>query len=250
MALRITLLGIATLEAQISVHANRYKDGSSADFHPMPTDLKTPPRTRLLIADDHESVRRGLRFVLSGTPDFEVVGEADSVASTLSAIERLAPDIVVLDFTLGDENGGLVLDALASKPHAPRVLMLSMEDERVVGSEMTRRGAAAYLMKHVPTSEILAQLRKIRGTLSAGRREAGNDSASTAVEQVAALTPREREVLLRLKDGLASKAIARHLGIAAKTVDVHKHRLRQKLGLQSDLELARYAALFAAKEPD
>jgi DNA-binding NarL/FixJ family response regulator len=199
----------------------------------MPND-PNQARTRLLIVDDHESVRRGLRFVLSGTPDFEVVGEADSVATTLSEIERLSPDIVVLDFTLGDENGGGVLDALASKPNAPRVLMLSMEDERVVGSEMTRRGAAAYLMKDVSTSEILAQLRTIRDTIH----------APVLAEQAAIFTAREREVLLHLKEGLASKAIARCLGISAKTVDVHKFRLRQKLGLESDLELARYAALF------
>lgn len=208
----------------------------------------TPVRTRLLIVDDHESVRRGLRFVLSGTPDFEVVGEADSVATTLRAIEQLEPEIVVLDFSLGDENGGLVLDALASKPKAPRVLMLSMEDERVVGSEMTRRGAAAYLMKHVPTSDILAQLRKIRSTINAAPADPGEVPAPRPTEHVASFTRRERDVLLHLKDGLASKAIARRLGISAKTVDVHKYRLRQKLGLQSDLELARYAALFVSSE--
>ena len=209
-----------------------------------------PVRTRLLIVDDHESVRRGLRFVLSSTPDFEVVGEADSVATTLSAIERLAPEIVVLDFTLGDENGGLVLDALASKPQAPRVLMLSMEDERVVGSEMTRRGAAAYLMKHVPTSEILTQLRKIRTTISATPPDLRQAEVRSPAEQPANLTGRERQVMLHLKDGLASKEIARRLGISAKTVDVHKYRLRQKLGLQSDLELARYAALFGTRGPN
>jgi DNA-binding NarL/FixJ family response regulator len=214
----------------------------------MPTSVN-PVRTRLLIADDHESVRRGLRFVLSSTPDFEVVGEADSVATTLSAIERLAPDIVVLDFTLGDENGGLVLDALASKPHAPRVLMLSMEDERVVGSEMTRRGAAAYLMKQVPTSEILAQLRKIRNTIDATPADVREAEPPLPAGLTAILTGRERDVMLHLKEGLASKAIARNLGISAKTVDVHKYRLRQKLGLQSDLELARYAALFGTKRP-
>ena len=209
-----------------------------------------PVRTRLLIVDDHESVRRGLRFVLSSTPDFEVVGEADSVATTLSAIEQCAPEIVVLDFTLGDENGGLVLDALASKPQAPRVLMLSMEDERVVGSEMTRRGAAAYLMKHVPTSEILAQLRKIRTTITATPPDSRQAEVRSPAEQPANLTGREREVMLHLKDGLASKEIARRLGISAKTVDVHKYRLRRKLGLQSDLELARYAALFGTKGPN
>jgi DNA-binding NarL/FixJ family response regulator len=215
----------------------------------MPISLN-PVRTRLLIADDHESVRKGLRFVLSSTPDFEVVGEADSVATTLGAIERCAPEIVVLDFTLGDENGGQVLDALASKPDAPRVLMLSMEDERVVGSEMTRRGAAAYLMKHVPTSEILAQLRKIRNTINATPAALREAQAPLPARQLTNVTDRERDVMLHLKEGLASKAIARHLGISAKTVDVHKYHLRQKLGLQNDLELARYAALFGTKGPN
>jgi DNA-binding NarL/FixJ family response regulator len=194
-----------------------------------------PIRARLLIADDHESVRLGLRALLTRTPDFEVVGEAHSVETTLRAIDAFAPDILVLDFALGEESGAQVLDALAARSDAPKVLMLSMEDERVVGAEMKRRGAAAYVMKHAPTSEILAALRKIR---------------TSAVESVSPpLTRREQEVLVGLKHGLASKAIARRLAISAKTVDVHKHRLRRKLGLRTDMELARYAALFADRSP-
>jgi two-component system, NarL family, response regulator NreC len=203
-------------------------------------------RTRLVIADDHEAVRRGLKFVLTAAPDFEVVGEADSVAATLHAVEALAPDIVVLDFTLGDENGGLVLDALASKPEAPRVLMLSMEDERVVGAEMRRRGAAAYLMKHVSTAEILAQLRKIRGGMAVAPSASRAERAQSRPRLSPTFTRRELEVMRSLKEGRASKAIARQLGISATTVDVHKHRLRKKLGLRGDVELARYAALFMA----
>jgi DNA-binding NarL/FixJ family response regulator len=205
-------------------------------------------RTRLLIADDHESVRRGLRFVLSGAPDFEVIGEADSVPATLRAIDALAPDIVVLDFMLGDENSSVVLDALSLKQDAPGVLMFSMEDERVVGREMTRRGAAAYLTKDASTSEILAQLRKIRNTRRT-RQEPRAEHASPPAADAIALTRREREVLLLLRKGLPGKSIARRLSISAYTVDVHKHRLRQKLGLRTDLELARYAALFAEDQP-
>src|SRR5579862_1320581 len=101
--------------------------------------------TRLLIVDDHESVRAGLRFLLSGEPDFQIVGEASSVATALRAIDELTPDVVLLDFGLGAENGDVVLDVLATRPNPPRVVMLSMEDERVVGQEMARRGAADYI---------------------------------------------------------------------------------------------------------
>jgi DNA-binding NarL/FixJ family response regulator len=193
-----------------------------------------PTRTRLLIADDHESVRMGLRFLLSVTPDFEVVGESDSVATTLEAIDRLSPDVVVLDFNLGNDTGATVLDAVAMRPNPPRVLMLSMEDSGVVGSEMARRGAAGYVTKDAPTSEILSALRKIRNTTHStpGRAQS--------------LTRRERDVLFCLKTDQSSKAIGRRLTISAKTVDVHKHRLRQKLGLQTELDLVRYAALFVA----
>jgi DNA-binding NarL/FixJ family response regulator len=205
--------------------------------------------TRLLIVDDHASVRAGLRFLLSGETDFEIVGEAHSVATALRAIEELAPDVVMLDFGLGAENGDRVLDALASRPNPPEVLMLSMEDERVVGQELARRGATAYVMKQAPTAEILAALRRIRDALMA------KSSGDTTVQPLPVsrgvtlrLTKREREVLLLVKSGLPSKSIARALNISDKTVDVHKHQLRRKLKLRTDLDLARHAALFVPDE--
>jgi DNA-binding NarL/FixJ family response regulator len=203
--------------------------------------------TRLLIVDDHESVRAGLRFLLSGETDFEIVGEAHSVATALRAIEELAPDVVLLDFGLGAENGDRVLDALAMRPNPPQVLMLSMEDERVVGQELARRGATAYIMKQEPTAEILAALRRIRSALLAKR--SGNTGEPLPVPQSVTprLTKREQEVLLLVKSGLPSKSIARRLNISDKTVDVHKHQLRRKLKLRTDLDLARHAALFVAE---
>jgi two-component system, NarL family, nitrate/nitrite response regulator NarL len=201
--------------------------------------------TRLLIVDDHASVRAGLRFLLSGETDFEIVGEAHSVATALHAIEELAPDVVMLDFGLGAENGDRVLDALASRPNPPEVLMLSMEDERVVGQELARRGATAYVMKQAPTAEILAALRRIRDALLA---KSHGDTVQPLPVVTPRLTKREQEVLLLVKSGLPSKSIARALNISDKTVDVHKHQLRRKLKLRTDLDLARHAALFVADE--
>ncbi|MBV8805013.1 MAG: response regulator transcription factor [Sinobacteraceae bacterium] len=207
--------------------------------------------TRLLIVDDHESVRAGLRFVLSGEPDFQIVGEASSVAAALRAIDELTPDVVLLDFGLGAENGDVVLDVLATRPNPPRVVMLSMEDERVVGQEMARRGAADYIMKQEPTAEILAALQRVRvSLLSVDVRGADIPGVPAPPAQTLppGLTKREREVLLLVKNGLPSKSIARALNISDKTVDVHKHQLRRKLGLRSDLELVRHAALFVTDE--
>jgi len=205
------------------------------EARPAPAERPTRP-TRLLIADDHESVRIGLKFLLTQESEFEVVGEASSVETTLYAIDALAPDIVVLDFGLGADTADRVLDVLAKRPNAPRVLILSMEDERVVGQELARRGAAGYVMKQSPTSEILAALRRIR--------EPAQSSAAPEVH----LTARQREVLLLVKEGLPSKIIARRLHISEKTVDVHKHQLRRKLGLRTDMELVRHASLFAARD--
>jgi DNA-binding NarL/FixJ family response regulator len=200
-----------------------------------PASVERP--TRLLIADDHESVRIGLKFLLAQESEFEVVGEASSVATTLYAIDALAPDIVVLDFGLGGDTADRVLDVLAKRPNAPRVLILSMEDERVVGQELARRGAAGYVMKQSPTSEIIAALRRIR-----------TPPQSREAPPEVHLTARQREVLLLVKEGLPSKIIARRLHISEKTVDVHKHQLRRKLGLRTDMELVRHAALFASKD--
>ena len=200
--------------------------------------------TRLLIVDDHASVRAGLRFLLSGETDFEIVGEAHSVATALRAIDDLAPDVVMLEFGLGAENGDHVLDALAVRPNPPQVLMLSMEDERVVGQELARRGATAYVMKQAPTAEILAALRHIRTALLAQR--SGDTVEPLPVSRIVTprLTKREQQVLALVKSGLPSKSIARVLNISDKTVDVHKHQLRRKLKLRTDLDLARHAALF------
>lgn len=203
--------------------------------------------TRLLIVDDHASVRAGLRFLLSGETDFEIVGEAHSVATALRAIDELAPEVVMLDFGLGAENGDRVLDALAARPDPPQVLMLSMEDERVVGQELARRGATAYVMKQAPTAEILAALRRIRSDLLAKRSGDGVEPLPVSRSGSPRLTKREQEVLLLVKSGLPSKSIARLLNISDKTVDVHKHQLRRKLKLRTDLDLARHAALFVTE---
>lgn len=204
--------------------------------------------TRLLIVDDHESVRAGLRFLLGGEPDFEIVGEAVSVPTALRAIEELAPDVVLLDFGLGAENGDRVLDALAKRANPPRVVMLSMEDKRVVGQELARRGAVDYIMKQEPTAEIVAALQRARQALLAAHPPPPPPATSAAASAAPTLTRREQEVLLLVKDGLPSKSIARRLNISDKTVDVHKHQLRRKLGLRTDIELARHAALFVGAE--
>jgi two-component system nitrate/nitrite response regulator NarL len=189
-------------------------------------------------------VRAGLRFLLSGEAEFEIVGEAHSVATALRAIEELVPDVIMLDFGLGAENGDRVLDALASRPNPPQVLMLSMEDERVVGQELARRGATAYVMKQAPTADILAALRSIRATLLAKRSGDTVEQLPVLRSDIPRLTKREQEVLALVKSGLPSKSIARLLHISDKTVDVHKHQLRRKLKLRTDLDLARHAALF------
>jgi len=212
-------------------------------------DLPSPNhRTRIVIVDDHASVRAGLRFLLSHESEFEIVGEAFSVDTALSTIEALKPEIVVLDFGLGAEHADRVLDALAAQPNAPQVLMLSMEDERVVGQELVRRGAAAYVMKQSPTAEILAALHRLRSARLAGEPGAGNAQPASTVPPTVRLTKREREVLLLIKEGLPSKTIARRLQISEKTVDVHKHHLRRKFHLQKEIELVRHAALFAAED--
>jgi DNA-binding NarL/FixJ family response regulator len=203
-------------------------------------------RARILLVDDHESVRMGLRFLLSKDPLFEVVGEASSVATALQALDTLTPDIVVLDFALGSEHAGTILDTLAERENAPRVMMLSMEDERVVGREMVRRGAMAFVAKHASGTVILQTLRQIHASLVSGDASAGVAVGEPKVAGAAALTQRERDVFRLLRSSLASKEIARRLCISEKTVDVHKHRIRRKLGLHSDWELARYAAMFGA----
>ena len=211
---------------------------------------------RILLVDDHEVVRIGLRQLIDAHDDLRVCGEATSVAEARTAIDLLKPDVVLLDLTLGEESGFDLLRSLDQLSYTPRVLVLSMFDESLYADDALALGARGYTMKDVPPEDLIRAVR----TIAAGgvflsdrlaqrvmrRVAAGREQGPAAQE---ALTPREQEVIELLGEALTTREIAARMGTAVKTVDSHKRNICEKLGLESAAELLRYAVVNARQRP-
>jgi DNA-binding NarL/FixJ family response regulator len=213
-----------------------------------------PGAVRILLVEDHEVVRIGLRQLIDSHPDLEVCGEAATVAEARSAIELLKPDVVLLDLTLGEESGFMLLRALDALAHAPRVLVLSMFDEALYADDALALGARGYTMKDVPPEDLIRAIRTVaaggvylsdRLTQRVMRRVAAGGDQVTVGQS--ALTPRELEVIELLGEARTTREIAARLGTAVKTVDSHKRNICEKLGLESAAELLRYAVVNASQ---
>jgi DNA-binding NarL/FixJ family response regulator len=196
--------------------------------------------TRVLIVDDHPVVRAGLRAFLDLQDDFEVIAEAGTVAAARERARMSAPDLILLDLELPDGSGLTLIDELAA---IGRVLVLtSFLDEGKVRQAM-RRGASGYLLKHAGPNALLDKVRAaVRGEMPLDP-EAVRALASPAIDPLADLTRRERQVLALMAQGLPNKRIASRLSISEKTVKTHAGHIFAKLGVDDRLQ-----AVLVAKE--
>lgn len=190
--------------------------------------------TRLLLVDDHPMVRDGLRARLADVAGFAVVAEAGDAQTALAAARSHRPDLVVMDVALRADSGIELTRALIAEHPGLRVLVLSMYDNPGYVSEAQRAGASAYVLKDSPAEAIIEALRRV----AAGEQVW---PASQAAGDGPHLTPREREVLGLLAEGLSSRQIGERLGMGVRTVETHRTHLRRKLGLDSAAALLRYA---------
>jgi two-component system, NarL family, nitrate/nitrite response regulator NarL len=201
-----------------------------------------PPSVRLMLVDDHRLVREGLRARLEAVSGFLVVAEADSAEAALEAARQAAPDVVLMDVGLrGGANGIAATRALRALAAPPCVLMLSMHDNPAVVREALAAGASGYLLKDSPAEELVLA---IRAAMAGGTHIAADLASSMAAAPArggASLTPREREVLALIAEGLTSKDIGERLGMGVRTVETHRTSLRRKLDLPSPAALVRYA---------
>ena len=193
-------------------------------------------RIRVLLVDDHQVVRQGLRAFLQLQPDVEVVGEAGGGEAAVAAAAAGRPDVVLMDLVMPDGDGVAAIRALAGAAPGARVLVLSSfaDDERVFAA--TQAGAAGYLLKDVDPDALAEAIREVHR----GRPVLHPDVAARLMRRVAdppagpatePLTPREQEVLRLVVEGYANKQIARRLLITEKTVKTHVSSILQKLGV-------------------
>jgi len=205
--------------------------------------------TDVLIADDHQIIREGLRSLLAKEPWVRVVGEAAEGRTAVRLARELAPDVIIMDVTMPDLNGIEATRQIVAEFPAIRILALSMHDDRRFVLEMLKAGAKGYLLKDCAFKDLVKAIRVVvanRIYLSSEVADilVQDYFASAASKESSASqtpSPRERAVLQLLADGENSHRIAESLHISIKTVETHRAQLMAKLKVRSVAELTKYA---------
>ncbi|HEX2784935.1 MAG TPA: response regulator transcription factor [Ilumatobacteraceae bacterium] len=198
---------------------------------------------RVLIVDDHHVVRQGLEQLLATAGDIEVVGTATNGLEAVEAVGALGPDVVLMDLSMPELDGVEATRQIAARYPSSRVLVLTSFSEQSRILEAISAGADGYLLKHSEPDEITAAVRSVhagdapldpkaaRAVLDAGRM----------LRETVALSEREREVLLLVREGLANKQIARRLGITERTVKAHLTKIFQRIDVTGRTQAAIWA---------
>ncbi|BDC52993.1 DNA-binding response regulator [Bryobacterales bacterium F-183] len=198
-----------------------------------------------MLADDHRMVRQGFRLILEAQEDLEVVGEAGSGREAVDMAKTLRPDVVVMDVTMPELNGIESTRRIREAEPMVRVLALSVHRDAVYVREIVRAGAEGYILKESADSELIAAVRAVaQGNSYLSPEVAGavlKDYRKHATNPLDLLSSREREILQQIAEGKTNKEIATLLNLSVYTVDGHRTRIMEKLGLHSVGELVRFA---------
>lgn len=204
---------------------------------------------RVLIADDHPVVRKGLRSLLEDEPEITVVGEAKDGTEALTEIERLKPDIAIVDMMMPGHNGLEVIRQAKKFYPAMHIIVLSMNSNDAYILEALKRGASGYILKETGPSELVQSVK----TVLAGQRYLSaqlpehllfsyNQTPDNHIKDpYETLTNREREILQLAAEGLTSVEIAERLCISRRTVELHRANFMEKLKLRHQTDLVRFA---------
>ena len=212
----------------------------------------------ILLADDHHIVRQGLRALLEAELDFHVLGEASDGLEALQQVERLQPDILLVDVMMPGLSGLEAARQVRDRFPKTQVVVLSMHSNEAYVLEALRNGAMGYVLKDSDATALVNAVREAY----AGRRYLSpplsdviidayvNRSRETALDVYDTLTNREREVLQLAAEGHTNADIASRLGISPRTVEIHRTNMMRKLGLHTEHELIRYALRRGILPPD
>jgi DNA-binding NarL/FixJ family response regulator len=212
---------------------------------------------RILIADDHEVVRHGLRSLVEAQPDWQVVGEAGDGRDAVEKVKKLKPDVVILDITMPELNGLEATRQILKLAPRTEVLILTMHESEQVAREVLSAGARGYLLKSdagrdlVNAVAALCQRKPFFTSRVSQMVLEGylHGPSEPARPQRDVLTPREREIVQLLAEGRSNKEVAARLNISAKTAETHRANIMRKLDLHSVTELVRFAVRNNIVEP-
>jgi DNA-binding NarL/FixJ family response regulator len=201
---------------------------------------------RTILADDHKMFRDGLRALIEKEQDIKVIGEAENGRTTVQLARELSPDVVVMDIGMPDLNGVEATRQIVTQCPSVRVIALSMHSDKRFVTEMLHAGASGYLLKDCAFQELAQAIRTVaRNQAYLSPRIAGvvvtDYAGRLPATKVAALTPREREVLQLLAEGKNTKEIASALNVSVKTVETHRAQIMERLDLHSVAELTKFA---------
>lgn len=207
-------------------------------------------KIKVLLAEDHTIVRKGIRSLLADDPKIEVVGEAEDGREAVEKVVSLSPDIVLMDITMPNLNGLEATRQIKKQFPEVKVLMLTMYTNEAYIFQVLQAGASGYLVKQSAPAELLSAIAAVhRGDtflspsiskkIVDGYLQKGMETAVTT--RYEKLTSREREILQLITEGCSNKEIAEKLTISVKTVGVHRNNLMEKLDIHNTTELVKYA---------
>ncbi len=205
----------------------------------------------IVLADDHQVVRQGLRVLLEAELNFRVIGETGNGVEVVRLVERLGPDVLVLDLMMPGLNGLEVTRQIRKRSQKTRVVILSMHKDEAYVIQALKNGAAAYVLKDSSAVDLVKAVQEAaadRHYLSPPLSDPAIQvymekatSAATPIDRYDSLSSREREVLQLAAEGHTNTEIGKRLFISPRTVEIHRANMMHKLGLHSPIELIRYA---------
>lgn len=207
----------------------------------------SPGCIRVIVADDHPVVRKGLSSCLAQASNITIVAEASNGQDALRKAKELAPDVVLMDIDMPLLNGLTAADLLRKDKPGVKVLILSMHNDSDYAMRILQSGARGYILKQAPTEELIKAIE----TIHSGETHFSQDVARLALNQfvrgpgegphTGQISAREREVLIAIAEGLSNKEIACRLGVGVRTIETHRERIMRKLNIHSIAGLTKFA---------
>jgi DNA-binding NarL/FixJ family response regulator len=219
--------------------------GGQRQMSPVNPGARKP--IRVLVADDHPVVRKGLASCLAAVPQVAIVGEATNGQDAMRKARELTPDLILMDIDMPLLNGLTAADLLRKENPHLKVLILSMHNDSDYIVRILQSGARGFILKQAPTEELLKAIEMIH----AGDTYFSQDVARLALNQfvrgpadgpqASQISAREREVLIAIAEGLSNKEIACRLGVGVRTIETHRERIMRKLNIHSIAGLTKFA---------